>query len=60
LPRAPIAPDFFDDPTYLAQNPPEEVFATDPSVEVHLEEIEEEVLEEADLKEYLALPGRGR
>jgi hypothetical protein len=48
--RVPIAPAFFDDP----QNPPEEVFAADPLVEVHLEEIDEEV-EEADLQEYIAL-----
>jgi hypothetical protein len=47
LHSVPVAPDFFYDPTYLVQNPPGEVFAADPSVEVHLEEIEEEV-EKAD------------
>jgi hypothetical protein len=55
--RVPDRPDFFDHPVYLAQNPPEAVLAAataDPSVEVHLQEIEEEV-EEEDLQEYLAM-----
>jgi hypothetical protein len=54
LPRVPKDPDFFDDPPHLAQSPPEEVFDADPLVEVHSEQIEEEV-EEADFQEYLAL-----
>jgi hypothetical protein len=32
LPRVSIAPKVFDDPTYLAQNPPKEVFAADPLI----------------------------
>jgi hypothetical protein len=56
LPSVPLPPDFFDDPTYLAQNPPEEVVAAsvDPFVEVHVEEIEE-VVEVSDLQEFLAM-----
>ncbi len=40
----------FFDPPYPAQSPPEEVVAADPLVELHSEQIEEEV-EEADILE---------
>jgi hypothetical protein len=45
----------FFDPPYPAQSPPEVVVgAADPLVELHSEQIEEEV-EEADILEYLAM-----
>jgi hypothetical protein len=55
LPRVPDHPDFFEDPTHLAQSPPEVVLTADPLVEVHSEQIEKEEVEENDLQEYLAL-----
>jgi hypothetical protein len=54
LPRVPDDPNFFDEPPYPAQSPPEVVVAADPLVELHSEQIEEEV-EEADILEYLAM-----
>ena len=46
--------DVFEERPYQAQSPPEEVFDADPLVEVHSEQIEEEV-EEADFQEYIAM-----
>jgi hypothetical protein len=54
LPRVPDDPIVFDDPPYPAQSPPEVVIAADPLVELHSEQIEEEV-EKADILEYLAM-----
>jgi hypothetical protein len=54
LPRVPDDPNFFDDPPYPAQSLSEVVLAADPLVELHSEQIEEEV-EEADILEYLAM-----
>jgi hypothetical protein len=51
LPRVPDDPNFFDDPPYPAQSPPAVVVAANPLVELHSEQIEEEV-EEADILEY--------
>ena len=54
--RVSLAHDFFDDPLYLTQNPPEAAMATrttyNPASELDLEEVEEDP---EDLEEYLAM-----